>query len=792
MSESSIRASVQVQGVVQGVGFRPFVYRRATEHGLSGTVRNTGDAGVEIVLQGEENAVDGFVTDLRESPPPLSRVESVEVVRSPISAADALEHPAEFRILDSVESEGGTGTIPPDTGICDACLEDIRDPDSRYHRYWATSCVDCGPRYTVIRELPYDRPRTSMDAFPLCADCRTEYEDPTDRRYHAQTIACPDCGPTLSLQVPADGGRHERETGTAAIRAAAERLARGEILAVRGVGGTHLACDATDPEAVDRLRERTNRPAKPFAVMAPSIDRVRSFAVVSGTETDLLEDVRRPIVVLNRADDGLLDAVAPGLHTVGVMLPYAGLHHLLFDLGPDSEAVSESSSGLDGPLVMTSGNLPGEPMCVTFDSIFEQLGDVIDAALVHDREIVARCDDSVVRSVDGSRRFLRRSRGWVPQSLPRREDGPSILALGAEFDATVALARDDEVFPSQHLGDVDGPATEAFLTETISHLTELLGVDPDVVACDAHPDFLTSQLAVDYVERMDGQLADGDSTQPIRVQHHHAHAASLLGEHDLERAIVIVADGTGYGSDGTIWGGEVLDATRADFERVGGLDTFRLPGGEAAIEHPARILASLLDDPARIDDLLTARTPLDEVATGTVRESLEAEVNAPETTSAGRFLDAVSALLDVCPRRRYEGEPAIRLEAAAAGTDPVDLDLPLGTRDGRSVLDVRTLTRNLADLARTHPSAVVAATAQDALARGLARIAIDEATARGVDAVGFSGGVAYNDAISRRIRQRVEAAGLDYLDHQLVSPGDAGISYGQALVASARLDAGPP
>ncbi|MDZ7850503.1 MAG: carbamoyltransferase HypF [Halodesulfurarchaeum sp.] len=794
MTDSSIRASVQVQGVVQGVGFRPFVYRRAAEHDLAGSVRNTGDAGVEILLQGNSGAVDAFLADLRDSPPPLSRVTTVEVDRRPVTNVEPLEHSEEFRIQESVDSEGGTGTIPPDTGVCDACLADIRDPDSRYHRYWATSCVDCGPRYTVIRDLPYDRPRTSMDAYPMCPSCQSEYDDPADRRYHAQTIACPDCGPTLSLQESAEAGRRERATGPAALQAAAARLAAGEILAVRGVGGTHLACDATNATAVERLRERTNRPGKPFAVMAPTIDHVRSVASVTAAERELLEDVRRPIVVLDRDDGGQLEGVAPGLHTIGVMLPYAGLHHLLFDPGA-GDGSTRGTAHLDGPLVMTSGNMPGEPMCVTVDSIFEQLGPVIDAALVHDREIVARCDDSVLRSVDGTRRFLRRSRGWVPQPLPRRGAGPAILAVGAEFDATVALARDDEVFPSQHLGDVDGPATEGFLRETVDHLTGLLGVEPQVVACDAHPDFLTSQFAEEHADRLDtdsaGQSKSADRASdkgPIRVQHHHAHAASLLGEHDLDRAIVIVADGTGYGSDGTIWGGEVLDATRADFERVGGLDTFRLPGGEAAIERPARILASLLDDPARIDAVVTERTSLSVDEAATVRASLEAGVNAPATTSAGRFLDAMSALLGVCTERRYEGEPAIRLEAAAAGADPLDLELPFARRDGHRVLDVRSLVRQFDELVGTESTGVLAATAQDALAQGLASIAIEAARTRGVDAIGFSGGVAYNEAISRRIRKRVEVVDLEYLDHELVPPGDAGISYGQTLVASARLD----
>ena len=786
MTGSRVRVDVTVQGVVQGVGLRPFVYRRATEHDLSGAVRNTGDAGVEIELEGDAGSVEAFLEDLRERPPPLSRVESLEVDRTEVDEDSDRETDDEFHILQSTDDDGGSGTIPPDTGICDRCLEDVRDPESRYHRYWATSCVDCGPRYTVIREVPYDRPRTSMDAFPLCDACRTEYENPVDRRYHAQTIACADCGPTLSLLEPVDGGdgsdadRREPARGSDAIDETARRLARGEIVAIRGIGGTHLACDATDPTVVQRLRKRTNRPGKPFAVMSASVDRIRSFARISEAEREQLEDVRRPIVVLERDDDGWLDAVAPGLHTIGVMLPYAGLHHLLFE-----EAVTEGKSeppGIEGPLVMTSGNMPGDPMCVTVDEIFERLSGVIDAALVHDREIVARCDDSVVRVVDGDRRFLRRSRGWVPQPLPRRSGGPPVLALGAEFDGTVALARDNEVFPSQHLGDVDDPATETFLRKTVEHLGELLGVDPAVVACDAHPNFLTSDLAEEYAAEVYA------AEKPIRVQHHHAHAASLLAEHDCDRAIVIAADGTGYGTDGTIWGGEVLDATRYSFERVGGLDTFRLPGGEAAIEQPARILASLLSDPDRIDELLIERAALSPPDATTVRQSLAAGVNAPETTSAGRFLDAIAALVGVGTERRYQGEPAIRLEAAAAGADPVDIEVPFRRRGGDQVIDVQRLAEILETLLEVEPAAVVAATAQDALAQGLAEIAVEVAVDRDVDAIGFTGGVAYNEAISRRIREITESAGLTFLGHDQVPPGDAGIAYGQAVVASVQSE----
>jgi hydrogenase maturation protein HypF len=765
--ESTTRATVHVTGVVQGVGFRPFVYRTAVARDLTGTVKNLGDAGVEIVLEGTDADVEDFLTELREDPPPLSRVDSVEVERSEPEGEEA------FEIVRSAEASGGSGTIPPDTGMCDNCLADMRDPDSRYHDYWATACVDCGPRYTVIRGLPYDRPRTSMDEFPMCADCREEYENPADRRYHAQTIACPQCGPSLSL-VDSDGDALAEGSDDAAIEAAAERLQAGEQVAIKGIGGSHLACDATDPEAVQTLRERTGRPTKPFALMAPDLETIESFAAVSENERETLETVRRPIVLLEQSGDGRtadwLDAISPDLHTVGVMFPYSGLHHRLFD-------------HVDGPLVMTSANMPGRPMATTRDAILTRLGDVIDAALVHDREIVARCDDSVVRFSGGDRRFIRRSRGWVPEELPLPGGEPDrpVLAVGAEFDTTVAVTQEDMVVPSQFVGDVDNPSTVAFLRETIDHLTDLTGVQPRTVACDMHPEFLTTEVAEDYAG--DGVIG------PMRVQHHHAHATSLLAEHGRDRAIVITADGTGYGPDGSIWGGEVLDAWLEGYDRVGGLDTFHLPGGRSAVEKPPRILASLLQNEDRIDDLLVERGAVDSAdAATTVRQQLDQEVNAPETTSAGRTLDAVSALLDVCTERGYEGEPAMRLEAVAAEGTPLDYDVPFATREGARVVDVQMLVRDADRMAHEddYANEDVAATVQTALARGLAELAIEAAENKGIEAVGFSGGVAYNDAITRSIGEAVEAADLEFIAHDRVPPGDGGIAYGQAVIAAAR------
>ena len=756
------RAAVRVTGTVQGVGFRPFVYRTAVDAGVAGYVRNTGDS-VEATFEGSQAAIEQVLQTVRTDPPPLATVQAVDVEWRDPTGVDG------FEIRDSTgEHAGGVDApVPPDTGICEACLDDLRDPDSRYHEYWATACVDCGPRFAVVEDVPYDRARTSMAAFPLCDGCRERYETPTSRRYHAQTIGCPDCGPTL---------RYERDdecvaTGPDAIARAGDALTDGAILAVKGTGGIHLVCDATDPETVELLRDRTGRSAKPFACMARSVDTIETFAEVDSTARGLLTDIRSPIMLLETTTDASwLDAVAPGLSTFGVMTPYAGLHHLLFD-------------HVEGPLVMTSANRPGQPMCTTTAAVWDRLGDVVDGVVAHDREIVARCDDSVVRVVDDTPRFVRRSRGWTPTTLPNPVgvdgESPVVLAVGPERDATVAVAGGGSVVTSQHIGAVDSPDTLAFHRESVTHLLELPNVTPDVVACDQHPDFLTTTEAKQYA-------ADG-MVGPVAVQHHHAHAAALCAEHGVSRAIVVTADGTGYGPDGTIWGGEVLDVTYDGFERVGGLSSFVLPGGEAAIEYPARILAGLLTDADRIDDRLLETGAVERQAdAAVVRQQAERGVNAPTTTSVGRYLDAVSALVGACDRRTYEGEPAQRLEALARNGAPQPIEVPYETRNGCRVLDVQTLVRSLAALTDDASAADVAATAQHAVASGLATIALDTAADRNVSAIGFTGGVAYNDAISRQLRTHIDTSDCRYLEPEMVPPGDAGIAYGQAIVATAR------
>lgn len=777
-----MRAHVQVGGVVQSVGFRPFVYRTATDLGLRGRVRNLGDAGVGVTLEGPPDRVDAFVDALETDPPPLARVETVTVETEPVAAYSY----ESFEIAASDAGERGAGTVPPDTAVCDACLADLRDPSSRYGGYWATACVDCGPRFTVIEDLPYDRERTSMAPFPLCPACAEAYRSPANRRYHAQTVACPACGPGLAFQPhddsavefadrdgvdPLPRSRSVVEGDDAAVDAASDTLAAGGVVALKGIGGAHLACDATSPDAVATLRDRTGRPAKPFAVMAPSVASVETFATVSAAERDLLRSARRPIVVLDRRDGSLASGLAPGLHTVGAMLPYSGVHHLLFDR-------------VDGPIVVTSANRPGLPMQTSNRAILGQLRDVADGSLLHDRRIVRRCDDSVVRSVDGRRRLLRRSRGHVPLPVPAPTPGTAdVLAVGPERDVAAAVLAGDDCYLTQHVGSVTDVETFEFLETAIDDVLSLTGHErPSVVAHDAHPSFRTTAHATDLVDR-------GDADRAVAVGHHHAHAASVLLEHDRSRAVCITADGVGYGPDGTVWGGEVLDATLAEAERVASLAPAPMPGGDRATRLPVRLLAGLLADRDGVD----VQSVVDDGAPGAdelavVDRQLDAGVNTPTTTSAGRFLDAVAALAGVCHERTYEGEPALRLEAAAAEGTPRDIAVPYDEADGRPVVDTPRAAERLVELRRDGAApADVAATGQRLLADGLARLAVDAAVDRGVDAVGFTGGVAYNEAICRRVCRRVREAGLAYLANEAVPPGDGGVAYGQAGVAAARV-----
>ncbi len=737
------RIRVHIDGTVQGVGFRPFVYRIAVRVGLAGHVRNLGDAGVEIEIEGNEQAIASFLKALKEETPPLAAIAGMHLEDLPPQGQQR------FSIHASSTAGDGGGALPPDVATCTPCLEDIDAPEGRYAGYWATSCTDCGPRFTVIEGLPYDRPLTSMRDFPMCAACRAEYEDPLDRRYHAQTIACPACGPSLAFV--ADGRENREDPLSSAVRV----LNRGGLIAIKGIGGTHVACDATREPSVAELRRRLGRSAQPFALMARP-DMVEGFADVTPEEWALLRSPRRPIVAVRAKGVGVAPSVAPGLHTVGVMLPYTGLHHLLL-------------RQVGFPLVMTSANFPGLPMLVDNEAILTQLGHLLDGVLLHDRRIVARCDDSVMRMAGGGPVFLRRSRGYVPEPLAVDLGDAPLLALGGETGVVAALYHRGKVFLSQHIGDTDKLDTLEFLREAIEHLMRITGAPrPKVIGCDLHPGFATAKLAAEL-------------GHAVPVQHHVAHVAALACEWGLEELVGVAADGYGYGTDGTAWGGEVIAWRGGNWERAGSLREVPLPGGDLAARRPGRMAASYLI--AAGEDPSAAGLPPDEIEI--VKTQISRGLNAPATTSAGRFLDAVAAWLGLCRARTYEGEPAMRLEAIAATGRPHPLVSSIAPGPDRLTLDTVGLFRQLVEFRRRGTSTPdLAATAQAALAEGLARLAAHVAAREGMSTVGLTGGVAVNDCIAWAVRQAVEEAGPVFCAHRAVPPGDGGVALGQLVVAA--------
>jgi len=752
-----LRAEVRVTGIVQGVGFRPFVYRAAVRNGLVGYVRNRGDAGVEIVVEGGKGDVERFLEDVTERGPPLAQIH-----RLTTTYAEDRNEFVGFRILDSSDEVELSGSVvPADVSICDDCLRELRDPSDRRHGYFFITCTNCGPRYTAIERLPYDRPNTTMRDFPMCDPCLREYRDPSNRRFHAQTVACSRCGPRAYLMTSEGQPVECRDP----IREAGRLLGEGRLVAVKGNGGFHVAAAATQDEPIGRLRRTKHRAQKPFAIMARDLEAVRSFAEVSPEEASLLTSRIRPIVLLRKSGEYYLSGlVSPGLHNVGVMLPYTGLHVMLFD-------------GVPVPAyVMTSANPPSEPIVTENREALERLGPVVDYFLLHDRAIAQRCDDSVVRLHGDRPSIIRRSRGYAPQPVRLRlPAGRCALGVGAELNATSCVALGDRAFLSQHIGDVEELETLRFLRESIDHLTRLTNSRAEVVACDLHPGFNTTRLAQ--------SLAEGLGCPVVPVQHHHAHIASLMAEHGIPEMVGIACDGFGYGPGGEAWGGEVLHCSREGFRRLGHLQEQPMAGGDLATRYPLRMAAGILHGAADIGEWLLShshRFPHGEREVETVLRQLERR-SAPTTTSCGRVLDAVSALLGVCYERTYEGEPAMKLESAAlGGRDTLNLAPQIRGR----VIQTTCLVREVFDQRGKQPVADLACSAESYIARSLAQLAVEEARRECVAMIGISGGVAHNEYITLTIRKATEGAGLGFLVHEQVPPGDGGISLGQAIVAS--------
>ena len=751
-----MRAEIWVSGIVQGVGFRPFVYRIAVANGLVGYVRNRGDAAVKVVVEGKEDKITKFLEDLREKKPPLAQIYSINV--------DYKEDEGDFDEFRIMESSGETklsgSVIPPDVSICDECLKELRDPANRRFNYFFITCTDCGPRYTIIDGLPYDRANTTMNSFPMCKECAAEYSDPANRRFHAQTIACHKCGPKTYL-VSNSGEPVESKDP---IRLAGRLLEEGNIVAVKGNGGFHVAASTTKNEPLVKLRKVKHRRQKPFAVMARDLETVRSFAEINPCEAQLLTSYRKPIVLLTKGEGySLSELISPGLHTVGVMLPYTGLHAMLFD------EVEEPA------FVMTSGNPPSEPIVTGNGEALAKLGGDVDYFLLHNRDIAQRCDDSVVRFHGKNPCLIRRSRGYAPEPIQLNQAAECcVLAVGGELNVTSCILSGNRAFISQHIGDVENLETLRFHKEAINHLTRLTNCKVEAVACDLHPRFTTTKLA--------HEIADGLGCPVVKVQHHHAHAAALMAEWNLDEVVAVACDGYGYGSDGSPWGGEILHCNNEGFTRVAHLEGQPMVGGDLATYYPVRMATGILNKKLDASEWLLTKSqhlPHGIKEAELVIKQLNGG-SAPETTSCGRVLDAVSAILGICYERTYEGEPAMKLESTALrGRDVLDLQPVIKG----NVLDTTFLVHEIFENRNRYSKTDLACLTQSYLARGLAELAVREAERLQVDHVGFSGGVAYNGHITATMRKAVEGMGFKFLVHKQIPAGDGGTSFGQAIVA---------
>jgi len=752
-----LRAEILLEGIVQGVGFRPFVYRCAVRNRLVGYVQNRQDAGITIVVEGSSRDVKRFISELKSNRPPLAQIDSF-AVRYGRPRGEFTE----FRIIKSARVREITGSVvPPDISICDECLKDLRDRSNRRHEYFFITCTDCGPRYTTIRDTPYDRSNTTMREFPMCRLCKKEYVDPIDRRFHAQTIACAQCGPKVYL-TDNDGDRVRSDDP---IRDASRLLDEGYVVAIKGNGGFHIASATTRDDPIVRLRRTKHRAQKPFAIMARDLETAKSFAYVNAKEAALLESYVKPIVLLRKRKEFCLsDLIAPGLFNVGVMLPYTGLHFMLFEHAKEPA------------FIMTSGNPPDEPIATGNSEALKKLGPEVDFFLFHDREIAHRCDDSVVRVIGKNTMMIRRSRGYAPAPIyvDAQVDG-CVLGVGGELNVTCCLLSQKKAFLSQHIGDIETPDTLQFLKRTIQHLSKLTRSKITSIACDLHPGFQTTKLAF--------EIAEKKQIPVIKVQHHHAHIAKLMAENNVDDVVGIACDGFGYGQDGKAWGGEILHCSSNLYERIGHLQEHPMPGGDLATRYPLRMVASILSDVEGIGDWLSLKVayfPHGEKEIEIVLAELERK-KGPYTSSCGRVLDAVSALLGICYSRTYEGEPAMKLESTAAyGKDA----LKLQPRIRGEILDTRLLLEEVYKRRDSLPVADLACSAQSYLARGLAELAVLAAERLGLPTIGFSGGVAYNDHIALAIRDYVQERGFRFIMHNRVPPGDAGISFGQAIVAS--------
>ncbi len=750
------RQQIFVRGIVQGVGFRPFLYNLAANHGLTGFVLNQSN-GVSLEIQGPADEVAAFLYNLQTAPPPLAVIDEIRIHEIPTVAAESA-----FRIVESVSKANTSTPVSPDIATCDDCLRELFNPADPRFRYPFINCTNCGPRFTIIRDIPYDRPNTTMASFPMCPQCQAEYDSPANRRFHAQPNACPICGPKIWFESKSN---HTYEED--ALQSARAALNNGEILAVKGIGGFHLAVNATNEPAVTRLRERKGRRDKPFALMARNLDVISRYAHVDDQSRALLVSRQRPIVLLPaKPNTNLATSVAPGNPYIGFMLPYSPLHHLL---------VAE-----DQPLVMTSGNLSEEPIVWRNEDALSRLAHIADAFLLHNRDIYVPCDDSVITTHQRHELPIRRSRGYSPMPVKLPVTRPVTLAAGAELKACFCLTRDNYAYLSQHIGDMENLETLDAFERALQHMRALFRCEPERIVCDAHPGYLSARWARSHAEKHGLPL--------VEVQHHHAHAMSLMAEHGLresETALTFAFDGTGYGTDGAIWGGEVLFARYDGFQRVAHLKYVPLPGGDAAIRHPARVaLAHLFT--AGID--WTPDLPCVQACTPTelriLQKQLTAGTHSVPTSSIGRLFDAVAAFLNIRRVVTYEGQAAIELEALSAQSNAID---PYPVHLSDSEFDVAPMwTAMLQDLRSNISSAQIAARFHQTIVAVILHYSRRARAELSCETIALTGGVFQNIRLLNAASTALATDGFQVLTHRLVPPNDGGIALGQAMISNSR------
>jgi len=787
------RAQIAVTGVVQGVGFRPYIYALATGLGLSGYVTNTAD-GVYIDIEG--HAVPEFICRLPAEAPPLSRIIDVAVTPLPLQGYQG------FTIRESTRPAGSRPftLVSSDVSLCSDCLRELNDPGDRRYRYPFINCTNCGPRYTITRAVPYDRPNTTMAVFPMCPACAKEYDDPADRRFHAQPIACPQCGPDIEFRVRSS---ESSVKGHQALEQCIQALKDGKIVAIKGLGGFHIACNATNHDAVSTLRERKRRSNKPFAVMAASIEVIQGTCEVTRMEQEVLESPKRPIVLLKKkrpeaAHVLLSDAVAPNNQHIGCMLPYTPLHALLFSGRGDKPGTDDALTAL----VMTSGNLSEEPIVHRNDDAMDKLSGLVDAFLLHNRDIFMRVDDSVVRvrnAGNGARDrgrpaekeypsllFLRRARGYAPEAIALRDSGPEVLGCGADLKNTFTLTKGSFAIPSQHIGDMENYETLKFFEESLANLKEVYRVEPMAVVHDLHPGYLSTQWAVEEGSKRMLPL--------FTIQHHYAHIGSVMAEHGLtEKVIGVAFDGTGYGTDGNLWGGEFLIAGIEGFERAGQFKYIPLPGGEAAIREPWRTAVSYVDNAvgAQAASRLAAIGFSERHGQASVEQVMKIAGSkdlSPLSSGAGRLFDAVSAMLGVCDRNTFEGEAAIALEALTVEGIDAEYPVVLTKENGYTVLDFcDAINALIDDLLKNEPKPVIATRFHNTIASSI-RLSVQGIHERtGILDVALSGGTFQNRYLLARTIALLTADGMRVHTNAQMPPNDACISLGQAYLIRERL-----